>query len=234
MSPYGEFLPAPLIWLPDVAPEGVVVQSVPAATLFGSCAFTAFSLSVSPGGELVPFNLAYDGTTVSFATTGGVSGRTYNIKVLGKTPDGEVLPASIGVCCVGIPVIYPLPTPINPSYGEPAVWPCGSNPVLSPVTNLPSYTIAATGTTALTAAVVPILAITLINAGAGGGVLIGVPAATWNGYRPVFQNRSGGVITLYPYAGDQFESLAPSAGTTLVNDQSVTLSVALSGAIVIQ
>ena len=164
---------------------------------------------------------------------GGVPGRRYTYRFEIETDAGFIYVETVQQGTLPGLSSFPIPPAADPGYVELLMWPCPTNN-FGPAKNLPPYTVTASGTNQLTAAVVPILAIVLINAGSGAGVMIGVPAAQWAGYEPVFSNRTGGTVTLYPYSGDQFESLGANAGTTIQNDQSVTLSVAQSGAIIVR
>lgn len=102
-----------------------------------------------------------------------------------------------------------------------------------PTQNLPPLTIAAAGTTALTATVVNQLCVLLVNGGPGGGVMIAVPTATWNNQRMPIAVRAGGPVTFYLYSGAQFESLAPGVGFVVQDFANITLSVSQSGAVLV-
>ncbi|MDR3533955.1 MAG: hypothetical protein P4L90_25745 [Rhodopila sp.] len=196
---------------------------------------TRVTLDAAPSGEgeLIPWYVSVDGAIIHARMFGGVAARIYRVRVIATAASERQQEWLVSLPIDPSLAVYPVPSPPNPDFGEPIMWPCNTPPY-GPAKNLPPYTVAASGTSQLTGAVVPILAITLINAGSGGFVTIGVPAATWNGYEPVFQNRSGGPVTLCPFSGDQFESLGANAGTIIQNFQSVTLSVAQSGAIIIR
>jgi hypothetical protein len=99
---------------------------------------------------------------------------------------------------------------------------------------LPSTTVVAAGTTQLTATVLSFLANALINSGGGGGVILTVDPATWNGVRPIFTNESGGQVTVYLRVGASFYGQAVNTGVTLQNTQSMSLSVSQSGAVLVQ
>lgn len=111
---------------------------------------------------------------------------------------------------------------------------CGVSGDMPWCPTLPDLTIGATGTTPGTAAVVPYLANTLINSGPGGGIIIGVPASSWNGIRPIFTNWSGGNVTVYLYSGDLYYGQSVAYGQTLVHTQSMSLSVSQIGAVLVQ
>jgi hypothetical protein len=183
-------------------------------------------------GELQVSCLSMEGSVLCVRLSAGVPGRWYRVRLDVVTASGRTFSNYVGLQINPAFGQNPLPIPPSLGLGFPAMWTCGAPPY-NPAQVLPPYTVAATGTTSLTAAVVPELAITLINSGSPGGVLIGVQAATWNGARPVFANRSGGPVKLYPYATDSFESQTAGTSITLQNDQTVTLSVAQSGAIIV-
>lgn len=103
--------------------------------------------------------------------------------------------------------------------------------MLGPIFNLPAVTAVATGTTQLTAAPIP-LAKVLVNAGAG--LSVSLPqACTFNGQGMPVYNRTGGTLTIFPYAGDTIESNGVNGGITLQNDQSAHFSVANSGLLIL-
>ena len=225
--------PTALRW-PMAEPGDDLDYYIDATALLTDDVLEKVCVSVAPSGrgELIPWYVRADGPIICLRLFGGVPSRFYTVSVIATAASERRWQWLIGIQIDPRLATYPVPSPVCPGFGDSIMWPC-STPSYGPAQNLPPYTVAATGTTALTAAVVPILAITLINAGPGGGVLIGVQASTWTGNRPVFQNRAGGAVTLYPYAGDQFESQAAGAGITVQNDQTVTLSVAQSGAIIV-
>lgn len=222
-------------WLPARDAASFHPYTYTPVTLPPDATIAAIRLTTAPSGngEMFPIELSVAENILTVVPYSGVPGRPYTYRFEIETEAGFVYVETVQQGTLSGLSGFPIPPAADPGYGAPLMWPCPTNN-FGPAKNLPPYTVAATGTTQLTAAVVPILAIVLINAGSGLGVMIGVPAAQWAGYEPVFSNRTGGVVTLYPYSGDQFESLGSNTGTTIQNDQSVTLSVAQSGAIIVR
>jgi hypothetical protein len=205
-------------WLADVGDTiaGVTVQIAP-----------------SSNGDWQPVSVGSEcGLVVVFAAY-GFAGRDSMVKVVVTTAAGRRVTTFVQhLTSYLLACSPPAPTPV-PGYGPMLSWP-PYVPVGGPAVNLPPLTVAATGTNQLTAALIPYLSVALVNAGAGGGVVLGVQASQWNGQQQVVSNQSGGTVTIYPFSGDQFNDLGANVGYALNDTQSVTLSVMQSGAILIR
>jgi len=221
-------------WWPNCLPTSDLDYTMDVSAIVdGVDQIATVSLAILPGGEMQCYRLGVDGCKIIAELAGGVACRVYTVAVTITGATGRVWPLIVGIICTSPgPFERPEP-PVNPGYGITVMWPCGTTS-FGPAQTLPDFTVGATGTTPGTAAVVPYLANTLINSGPGGAVIIGVPASSWNGVRPIFTNMSGGNVTVYLYSGDLYYNQSVGYGVTLVNTQSMTLSVSQIGAVVVQ
>jgi hypothetical protein len=221
---------------------------------------TDLSLDIYPSGcgELTPDDITIDGLRVRVWMSGGVAARHYVLRLTVGMVSGRCFVIPVSVPMSGVIPMRPHPPPCW-KFGMPVTWKCQArkteeqqdisplfwsddtpiaqtpgDTMFGPAKNLPPYTIAATGTTQLTAAVVPFLADILINAASatGAGILIGVPAADWSGYRPRVTNESGAQVFIYLFSGDQFARLSANEGYQLEDQQSASFGVAQSGIVV--
>ncbi len=175
---------------------------------------------------MFPIELSVAEGILTVIPYGGVPGRRYTYRFEIETDAGFIYVETVQQGTLPGLSSFPIPPAADPGYGAPLMWHCQNNN-FGPAKNLPPYNVTKKERTS--------------DAGRGADpgdcadqcrfrcyVMIGVLTGKWAYYEPVFLNRTGGVVTLYPYSGDQFESLGANAGTTIQNDQSVTLWVAQS------
>ena len=227
----------PPFWFPPRDATSFSPYSYTPITLPPDAQIAAVRLTTAPSGsgEMFPIELAVCGGALTVTPYSGVPGRIYDFRLEIEVLSGQVYTETVRQGTLPGLSGFPIPPAACVDYGAPLMWPCGQNN-FGPAKNLPALTVAATGTTQLTAAVVPCLANILCNSAtaSNAGVIIAVPASTWAGYRVPFSNRSGLPVYLYLYSGDQFEGLGANAGTLIENDQTVTLSVTQSGSVLVQ
>lgn len=233
-SPFGTYgtMPAgPGYWWPTAQPGAFLDYAVDVSALLDGDTIIAASLEASPAGdgELIPAFLNVDGCLVSWWGWGGIAGKNYTVRIVLQTAGHRTIPVTIGLGIDRLLARHPLPPAPIPGFGRPLIWSVG-DPMFGPVQQLPAVTVAATGTTQLTAAPVP-LAKVLVNAGTG-GVLLPAASTFCGATMPVY-NRSGGPITIYPHAGDTIESNGVNGGVTIQNEQTAHLSVAQSGLLIL-
>ena len=231
---YGTFPASPQAWLPVQEPGAFLSASVALSTLYpaptGADPVVGLSLAVSPSGEMEPAFLSFDGTTASWWVWSGVPGRVYTLQLTAETTSGRIYQWLFRQTCDPILAAWPLPYPTTPGFGAPITWTQGSA-MFFPSQNLSSVTVTATGTTQLGAAIAP-LAKVLVNSGSGLAILL-PQSATFGGQTMPVYNRTGGTITIFPFAGDTIESGGVNTGITLQNLQTAHFSVSNSGLLIL-
>lgn len=224
---------SPDLWWPDAGLGDFLDYHLDVTSLLEECeTITAASLGVMPGGDdgLIPAFLTVTGNVISWWGY-AVIGHVYHVKIRVGTSGIHTFSQIIGLQISPILMSYPsLSTPYL-DFSPEINWSEGQFPMLGPIMNLPAVTVVATGTTQLTASPVP-LAKLLVNAGPGGGICL-PPACTFNDATVPVYNRTGGVLTIYPHAGDTIESNGVNAGVTLQDEQTANFSVANSGLLIL-
>lgn len=204
-----------------LAPEDPIIEAVA-------------SVQPSGDGQMQPVDIRAFDNLVEVWLAHGVPGQLYKVLIGGRSRAGRQITATVLIEVDAALAANPIPTPDSADFGEPIYW-SEEKGMFNPAVNLPAVTIAATGNSQATAAIVSSLAVVDINAGAGGGVVMQIPAAQWNGVLPRFINSTPGEVTVYLNGGDQYA--APNTnnpnGYLLQSTQSMTLSVSQSGLVLV-
>lgn len=229
---YGTHPATPIFQWPQPQPGAFLDYALDLTGPLEGDTITAASLTVSPAGgsELIYAFLNVTGPVLSWWGFGGIAGRSHIVSVLAQTAGFRRIPLMIGLSIDRLLASYPLPPAPIPGFGPTLTWSLG-NAMLGPVMTLPTVTVVATGTTQLGAAPVP-LAQVLVNSGAGGGISL-PQAATFGGQTMSVYNRSGGALSIYPYAGDAIESYGSNAPAVVQNLQTARFSVVNSGLLIL-
>jgi hypothetical protein len=167
-SPYTEVPPLPTKWPASYVPYKIPVPTAPDDPL------VAMELSINPSGpgEMWLSFLSTDGVTITCWFADGVPGRKYELQIKTLTESRRTDQWLYGILCAPAIARWPLlPAPV-PNFGRPITWSQGQH-MFGPVLALRPFTIAATGTTQIGAAIVP-LAKVLVNAAqaANAGILL--------------------------------------------------------------
>ena len=231
----------PTQYLPKKAPDAFISVSVDVSSglaAAGLCAedVAAMNLSSEPSGdgELWASFLSLTGSTVTWWVACGVAGRQrpYLLSLLCGAANGATVQFTYAMPIDPTFAVPPIPSPVNAGFGLPITWSRGQH-MFGPVLNLPPATVEATGTTQITAAIVP-LAKVLVNAAQAANAGIILPqASTFCGNTLPVVNVSGVPISIYPYSGDAISTNAVNAAVTIENLSSASFWVAQSGILVV-
>lgn len=222
----------PRLWWPEADPCEFLDYTLDVTAPLEGDTITAASLSVCPSnsGDLIPAFLNVSGNLISFWGYGGIAGRDYRVRIKTQTTGLRNPNWTIGLPINPLLASYVSTlTPITLGSSPDLTWSEGQF-MLGPIFNLPATTVVSTGTNQLTAA--PMKLSKCLVIGVGNGVVL-PQAATFCGAEMPVYNRTGGTLTVYPYSGDQIESLGVNIGAVLQNEQTATFSVSITGQLIL-